>query len=55
MNLAILKPGARGKPEKRGDHMEDEHYDESLWERYEDEGQWNGWQGRYSNRYDSYF
>jgi hypothetical protein len=35
--------------------MEDEHYDETLWERYEDEGRWMGWQGRYSERYDPYF
>ena len=35
--------------------MEDERYDEIMWERYEDEGRWTGWQGGYSGRYDPYF
>lgn len=35
--------------------MEDEHYDNYLWERYEADRRWTGWQGRYSQRYDPYF
>lgn len=35
--------------------MEDERYDESQWDRYEDEQRWTGRQGRYSRRYDPYF
>lgn len=32
--------------------MEDEHYDRTLWERYEEEQRWSGWQGGYSKRRD---
>lgn len=35
--------------------MEDERYDEMMWERLEDEGRWVGWQGTYSDYDDPYF